>query len=133
MVFIKEAVPEESPESSQSQGEGPGEEMEEYPGVGVSQATTGQLEPESRAELLGMLGEYNSKEFFPLNPNVGPVVKRREVPLKLIDENVTPVECKTQKYSPAAAGIVSTHADTWLVLADSTVSKRKWGLACFHR
>lgn len=65
MALLQEAVPEESPDKGARE---PTEEDD--PGVRVSQANTGQLGPESRAELLGILEEYDSKGLFPPNPKV---------------------------------------------------------------
>lgn len=46
---------------------------EEHPGVRVTQARTRQLGPESRAEVLRVLGDFKSNGFFPLNPEVVPL------------------------------------------------------------
>lgn len=71
MILREDSVPEEGLESPQSQEQGGRDPLgEDDPGVRLYQATTGQLGPKSRAELLGILAEYNSKRLFDSTPKL---------------------------------------------------------------
>lgn len=128
MILLKEVVPEtdklDPAELTPRVGEDTG--TQDDLGVRVSEANTGQLGPESRTELLKILEEFNGKGLFPRNPKVVPVVHGREVPLPLIDENVTPVACKPQKYSPMAASIVNKQSDVWHEATVTRHSTSSW-------
>ncbi|CAB1096262.1 unnamed protein product [Ectocarpus sp. CCAP 1310/34] len=80
---------------------------------GIHEANTGQLGPQSRSRLLGIIGKAHELELFPANPKIMDALPGREVPIPLVDENVTPVACK-QQYNPIQAEIANKQVDLWL-------------------
>eukprot|EP00752_Nemacystus_decipiens_P004058 g3716.t1 len=92
--------------------------------VCVDEANTGQLGYESRRELLAIIAK--AKGLFPTNPKIVEALPGREVPIPLVDENVTPVACKQQKYNPIQADIVNKQVDLWLATGVIRPSTSSW-------
>eukprot|EP00752_Nemacystus_decipiens_P017539 g15718.t2 len=94
------------------------------PSVCVDEANTGQLGYESRRELLAIIAK--AKGLFPTSPKIVEALPGREVPIPLVDENVTPVACKQQKYNPIQADIVNKQVDLWLATGVIRPSTSSW-------
>lgn len=96
------------------------------PEIRVSEANTGQLGHQSRLRLLELLARAKAKGLFPVNPKIVAALPGREVPIPLIDENVTPVARKQQQYNPVQAEIVNKQADLWLEMGVIRQSTSAW-------
>ena len=96
------------------------------PDIRVSDAATGQLGHQSRQRLLEVISRAKAKGLFPVNPKIVAALPGRQVPIPLIDENVTPVACRQQQYNPIQAEIVNKQADLWLETEVTRYSTSSW-------
>lgn len=129
MLLLKEPLPEVSlAEAKMEEPEQPEPEGKD-PGVRVSSAKVGQLGPETRKRLEDLLQFFNEKGLFPSNTKIVGVKHGRKVALPLIDENVTPIACKAQRWSPHMADILMKQINQMLDAGILRFSNSSW---CFR-
>lgn len=76
------------------------------PRVRVEDANTGQLGTETRGKLMDILENFNSQGLFRSKTDNIKTLPGRKVTLPLKDENIRPIACKQQKFSPPMERIV---------------------------
>ena len=126
VILLKEPAPTlqgaEPPPETAGQVPPPAEEPE----VRVSEANTGQLGHQSRLRLLEIITRAKKMGLFPANPKIVAALPGREVPIPLIDENVSPVACRQQQYNPVQKDIVNKQVDLWFATGVIRYSTSAW-------
>ncbi|CAB1099388.1 unnamed protein product [Ectocarpus sp. CCAP 1310/34] len=125
MLLLKEPLPGKAvtefvdTRQTWDQSQGPDEQS-----VDVSMARTGQTSPATRERLLKLL--YKFRSLFPKNTKVVKIKHGRKVGLPLIDEDVTPIACKAQRWSPPMADILMKQLNQGLAAGTFRLSTSSW-------